>query len=679
MFDYEEIKKTINGLKPNGELFEVRIINKRLKNLSGYFTNADKLIRQLNMIPINQITGANIYFTLNRINSICYAKEQHDKFLIGSTATTDGDITDYEYILIDFDPKRPSGISSSDKELDRCLDLRDTVYRFLEKEGFKEPTITLSGNGCHLLYKVDFPNTEENKQIVKHFIEYLGLRFSDSYVDIDTTVFNPARVCKLYGTLAQKGANMPDRPHRMSKTEYISSEVTPLDNLKKIANMIPKMEQPMTISNNGSFDLKDFLNKHNIRVKNTLNDKNGIKYILEECPFNPEHNKDNPAIFLLNNGAIGFKCFHNSCSNNGWKEFRRYYEPDYEKQSQPQQTINKVQQQEIQMPKISRARDDDFMSLDSVVIEKKFEVEYTNIKTLDGLLNGIAYGKVSLWTGITNHGKTTLMTQFAKECIKNGKKIFYFAGEQTASEFKNFFYKSFCKKEDLDRIVNKRNSMIVNYVPKQDVIDRLDYVYGKNLFLYNNKIPDTNVDKMLDVMSRALQRGVRIFFIDNFMQLDGSERIDVQTAITEKFNKFASTNNVIVNLVAHPRKTQYLQHRLTIFDISGSQNIANKSANICTIMRVDLLTDEEKRDIGRALEKQKIFYSNPNLHYDINECDGIVEILKTKGNSCKMVGLKWNRETNTYQEAPMTDMVINSSTSSLGIKTKGIKKNKEYY
>ena len=43
---------------------------------------------------------------------------------------------------------------------------------------------------------------DENKQLVKDCLAVLSLFFSDDKVDIDTANFNPARVCKLYGTLA---------------------------------------------------------------------------------------------------------------------------------------------------------------------------------------------------------------------------------------------------------------------------------------------------------------------------------------------------------------------------------------------------------------------------------------------------------------------------------------------
>ena len=287
--------------------------------------------------------------------------------------------------------------------------------------------------------------------------------------------------------------------------------------------------------------------------------------------------------------------------------------------------------------------EDEILRIDKIKSINQPEREYTNIKELDYLLKGIEYGKLSLWSGITNHGKTTLMIQFAKECIKKKKKIFYFSGEQTAEEFKNYLYVGMCRKEQLEFIQDKVNPKIYDTKPKDEIIKLLDQAFKDYIYLYNNNIPENNITTMLKVMTKAFNQGVRIFFIDNFMQLDNSEKLEEQTRIVESFKRFARNNNCIVNLVAHPRKTQFQKNRLTIFDISGTQNIANKSSNICTIMRTDLLPTQEYEEMRKVLARSE---------YNIDDCDAIVEVLKTKGNSCKMVGLKYNRDTKTYTEVP---------------------------
>lgn len=286
--------------------------------------------------------------------------------------------------------------------------------------------------------------------------------------------------------------------------------------------------------------------------------------------------------------------------------------------------------------------DEELLTLDKINNINEIEREYTEIKELDYLLKGLEYGKMNLWSGITNHGKTTLMIQIAKECLKKHKKIFYFSGEQTAEEFKNYLYVGMCNKEQMEFLKDKHNERIIDTKPKDELINYFDNIYSKDLFLYNNNLIENDINKMIKVMRKAFNQGVRIFFIDNFMQLDNSEMLEEQTKIVEQFKRFARDRKCIVNLVAHPRKTQFQKSRLTIFDIAGTQNIANKSANICTIMRKDMLNDNDLEEV------KKVLLLND---YDIERCDSILEVLKTKGNACKMVGLVYDKETKTYKEA----------------------------
>lgn len=109
-----EIKKFLDILHPGGELFEIRWM--RGNNVySGYFTDVDKAINEMGKYP-----RATFYVTLNKINSACYGREQRDVILAindkQKKTTGDNDIVEINNILIDFDPKRISGVSSSDEE-----------------------------------------------------------------------------------------------------------------------------------------------------------------------------------------------------------------------------------------------------------------------------------------------------------------------------------------------------------------------------------------------------------------------------------------------------------------------------------------------------------------------------------------------------------------------------------
>lgn len=329
--DEQELRKTIDILKPNNQLFEIRIItgqSGQKKIISGYFTSVDKLLQEFNKVDVR---GRNIYITLNAINSACYSREQHDKFLQTNQTTSDTEITAYQWLFVDLDPVRPTGVSSTNKELQLAKELSIKVHDYLASMGFCEPVQALSGNGYHLLYRVDLPNTSENKNLIDRCLKALSMLFDTDGVKIDITNYNQSRICKLHGTLAQKGANTAERPHRMSRILTYSDEIqiTSKDRLQALADELPEEPQSTsrTQSGNQEFNLLDFMSTHGMTYKEDFNDRAKI-FRLDECPFDASHKNGDAKIFLYSNGAIAFKCHHNSCRQYKWQDVRQKFEPD---------------------------------------------------------------------------------------------------------------------------------------------------------------------------------------------------------------------------------------------------------------------------------------------------------------------------------------------------------------
>jgi len=90
------------------------------------------------------------------------------------------------------------------------------VRDYLRGQAWPEPLVGDSGNGAHLLYRVDLPNDRESLGLVKGILETLAFKFSNEAVGVDTTTCNAARIWKLYGTTARKGDDTEERPHRRS-------------------------------------------------------------------------------------------------------------------------------------------------------------------------------------------------------------------------------------------------------------------------------------------------------------------------------------------------------------------------------------------------------------------------------------------------------------------------------
>ena len=348
--DTNNITKAIELLHSNDELFEIRLINGGY-NASGYFTNADTAIKALQDFHpewnarTKTARASNIFITLNPINMSCYSRQQHDCFMENVQPTTkDNEITALHWLLIDLDPKRMSGVSSSEEELKLAKTKARTIHDFLSNRGFKEPIRAMSGNGIHLVYRFDVPNTSENVAVFENALKILSEKFSDDEVEVDTTVFNPARICKLWGTIAQKGATTPERPHRKAYIEPSvpsSVDVNDFTLLQALATEFEENKPSAPVQNTiqtekkGKFDLQKFISDHNIPVKSIENTPNGtVKYVLEHCLFDESHKGKDAAIFQKSDGSLGYKCFHNSCSDKHWKDVRLLFEPDaYDKKT----------------------------------------------------------------------------------------------------------------------------------------------------------------------------------------------------------------------------------------------------------------------------------------------------------------------------------------------------------
>ena len=348
--DTNNITKAIQLLHSNGELFEIRLINGGY-NASGYFINADTAIKALQDFHpewnarTKTARAANIFVTLNPINMSCYSRKQHDCFIENAQPTTkDNEITALHWLLIDLDPKRMSGVSSSEEELKLAKAKARTIHDFLLDRGFKEPIRAMSGNGIHLVYRFDVPNTSENVSVFENALKVLSERFSDEEVEVDTTVFNPARICKLWGTIAQKGATTPERPHRKAYIEPSVPSSVDVNDFTLLQALVAEFEENKTsepvqdtiqTEKKGKFDLQKFISDHNIPVKSVENTPDGtVKYILEHCLFDESHKGKDAAIFQKTDGSLGYKCFHNSCSDKHWKDVRLLFEPDaYDKKN----------------------------------------------------------------------------------------------------------------------------------------------------------------------------------------------------------------------------------------------------------------------------------------------------------------------------------------------------------
>lgn len=589
-YDEAEIRKALAILKPNDEIFEIRILGAAKKNYSGYFRDVDVMLDELRKIDLK---GANVYFSVNSVNEACYDRQQRDKLIQYSKATTsDNDICAYDYIMIDLDPRRPTDTSATNEQVQMAKDLGNKIYQFLRGIGFEQPVFGYSGNGVHLLYKVALKNCDDNKFLIKRALETLSLLFDTNDVQVDTTTFNPSRICKLYGTLAQKGSNTAKRPHRMSYVlngpEQIN--VTDIEYIRKLVSYYPvELEKPQKYNNYNprEFDLEEWIEKYHLGYRKT-SFNGGEKYILDCCPFDPNHKGKDAALFKMSNGAIGFHCFHNSCADKTWRDVRLLFEPDaYEQKEQYEQKI-KYQSFNRDTPPVKHIEEKEnqpiFETASQILQREEPPKSYikTGLNMFDQKTGGIVKGQVTLLSGLRGSAKTTVLNQICLNALDAGNRTAVFSGELSATRFMNWFFRQAAGKAYVKANTKFENSYYVEEKIKQKIAQWL----GESFYLYNNAYGN-DFNAMMEQFEKLIkEKMIDLLVLDNLMAFNikslSENKFDAQSEFILALHRMAEEYNIHIIFVAHPRKSFGF---LRLDDISGSADLANAVDNALIIHR----------------------------------------------------------------------------------------------
>ena len=623
IIDESEVRKAISVMKPNDEAFEIRIIYGNKVTYSGYFNTADALMNAFDR-DIQDYADCNIYMSVNALKPGCMARDQRNRFLRNPKATTsDKDIDGYEWLFVDLDPERPSGTSSTDKQLSIAKDIGNKVYLFMRNVGFNKPLMAYSGNGVHLMYRIRLANSDENKRLVEKCLKTLDMLFSTDDVKVDVKNYNPARVAKLYGTLAQKGSPSEEYPHRMSR--IISdgeAEKNDIAYLEKLTSYYPQEEKPQAYNNYRprDFDLEQWLIKYGIGYQKT-SFSDGYKYILDSCPFDSNHKGKDACLFQNRDGRIGFHCFHNSCSDKKWRDFRLLYEPDaYEKRQQDyeKRIYGKFNRDRVEPKHIVEQSEKPVFQSARMIFDKPEEpVTYikTGIEVIDRRLRGLAKGDVSLVSGLRASAKSTLLTQWALEAVNAGNNVAVFSGELRDKRFMRWMFQIAAGKGYVEP------SQYPGYynVPR-NIQEKIAEWLGDRFWLYDNDYGN-DFQAVIEQFEKAVEeKKLDLLILDNLMAFDirslSENKFEAQTQFILRIVDLAKKKNVHICFVAHPRKALGF---LRLDDVSGSADLANAVDDAFIVHR--------NNNDFRRLSKQMFGWSDDN---DTYHGTNVIEIAKDR-------------------------------------------------
>ena len=510
---------------------------------------------------------------------------------LSKITTSDNDVEGYEYLFIDIDPSRPTGTSSSDEQVAKAKETGNKVFSFMKNIGFNDPVFGFSGNGVHLLYRVELKNTEDRRELIKKCLQVLDMYFSNEDIQIDLKNFNPARVCKLYGTQAQKGADTKERPHRMSHIigDFKEIKVNDVEYLKKLADMLPKEEKPQKYNSYkpSQFDLDEWLDKYGLRYRKTSY-SGGVKYILDECPFDSNHKGKDACVFRTASGAIGFHCFHNSCADKTWRDVRLLYEPDaYEKKQQEYE--RKIYAKPKSQPERKKIEEKEgkpvFLTAKDILTMPKSPERFvkTGINDIDKRMRGLKTGYTSVISGLRASGKSSVISEICLDCVEAGNKVAVYSGELSPQNFMRWMNlqaagKAYAEPTQFEGYYN---------VSRQNQ-EKIAEWLSNNFSLYNNEYGNDFL-AIKDQLERKFERNKPdLVILDNLMAFDikslSDNKYEAQTAFTWTLHEMAQKYDIHIMFVAHPRKAMGF---LRLDDISGTADIGNAVDNAFIVHRVN--------------------------------------------------------------------------------------------
>ncbi|MFN7990516.1 MAG: YfjI family protein [Thermoanaerobaculia bacterium] len=344
--DRAEVARTLRTLFRSGDVLEVRAPSASNVRCSGrpegydatfygYFDNSETLLNVVSA-AFGSADWPALYVGMNPVGRelLSLAENRIKKQTKKGGNTADTDVGRRRYFLVDVDPKRRAGISATDDEKAAAQVLAHRIRVHLAGLGWPDPIVADSGNGWHLLYRVDLPGADGG--LLERCLKALAALFDDDETQVDTTVGNAARITKLYGTLARKGDHTAERPHRMSRILEIPDVLTPVPEelLRDLAAQAPADQQkkpasPGIIARDSSsgFDLSAWIEKHIPRAGPAEPWQGGRRWIVDPCVFSEEHRGTSAAIVQNASGTIAYKCQHNGCNGRTWHDVRELFEP----------------------------------------------------------------------------------------------------------------------------------------------------------------------------------------------------------------------------------------------------------------------------------------------------------------------------------------------------------------
>lgn len=250
--------------------------------------------------------------------------------------TSNDDVETLVWMFTDVDTKRAPGFeheSSTDEEKAASKQVAQSVLQDqVAERGWPQPLLGDSGNGFHILWRVNLLNTQHNIHLIVDNLKRLKAAHDGPAADIDASVFNPARLTRAYGSTTRKGTNTEERPFRQN---YLREPKAPivdvtLDQLLAGANVesVGASSSPGMPELDPNFKPQDFFDHYEaqgaFKIVGEKDWRGNPIMATDECLFvGRKHKGDEYKSGFILGDTFGYKCFSDECEGKGIAEVFR--------------------------------------------------------------------------------------------------------------------------------------------------------------------------------------------------------------------------------------------------------------------------------------------------------------------------------------------------------------------
>ncbi len=181
-------------------------------------------------------------------------------------------------------------------------------------------------------------------------------------------------------------------------------------------------------------------------------------------------------------------------------------------------------------------------------------------------------GQVTIWTGISSHGKSNVLNQLALELVCGRGRCAIASMEMPGHK-------------NLARMIRTAYPNFTAPISKEFIDGMLTELAGR-LWIFD-LLGSISMTLLMELMTYAVSRyRVEHFIIDSLMKLDvDSEDSEEQKKALNTLTSFAMTHSIHIHLVCHARKGENEDSAPGKMDVKGAVDIINQCDNLISVWR----------------------------------------------------------------------------------------------